>query len=60
MPRQRFPAREVYVVKELADSLKNLSKDHKYHKWLNDMKAVLMEHMFSGELIKKGTIPQHI
>lgn len=59
MPRHRFPAKEVWVVGELAEVLRNLPKEHKYRKWLEDMKKVLMEHMFSGELIRKGTIPKH-
>ncbi len=53
----RFPAPEVYVIKELADSLQALPAGHKFHKWLADMKVVLTEHKFSGELIKKNQIP---
>jgi hypothetical protein len=47
----------VFIVEELNRSLAELPKDHRYKKWINDMKIVLKENMFSGELIRKGQIP---
>ena len=35
----RFPAPEVYIIKELADFLKKLSNGHKFLKWITDMKG---------------------
>jgi hypothetical protein len=57
MPRHRMPAREVYVIGDLNESLQGLPTEHKFKKWINDMKNVLKEHMFSGELIGKGLVP---
>ena len=55
----RFPAPEVYVIKELADFLQGLPVGHKFLKWIADMKIVLKEHKFAGELVKKGQIPNY-
>jgi hypothetical protein len=55
----RVPASHVYVVKELDDFLQTLSVDHKFRKWVADMKIVLKENKFSGELIKKNRIPKY-
>ena len=57
MPRS--PAPEVYIVKGLNELLKNLAENHKFQKWIRDMKTVLMEHKYSGELIKKCQIPDY-
>jgi hypothetical protein len=53
----RFPAPDVYVVEELKELLDELGPDHKFNRWIQDMKGVRKEHKFSGELIKKGQIP---
>ena len=55
----RFPASDVYITGDLADFLKGFDGDHKFHKWIRDMKAVLKEHMFSGDLVKKAQIPNY-
>ena len=57
MPRS--PAPEVYIVEGLNEFLKNLAENHKFQKWIRDMKTVLMEHKYSGELIKKCQIPDY-
>ncbi|MBE3115978.1 hypothetical protein IMZ68_02115 [Candidatus Bathyarchaeota archaeon] len=57
MPRS--PAPEVYIVEELSNFLHNLAENHKFRKWLFDMKTVLKEHKYSGELIKKSQIPKY-
>lgn len=56
---KRSPAPNVYFIEELDNFLRGLGSEHKFVKWLNDMKNVLMEHKFSGELIKKGQIPRY-
>lgn len=55
----RVPASHVFIVGELNDYLQTLSSDHKYRRWIADMKTVLKEHMYSGELIKKNLIPKY-
>jgi len=57
MPRHRSPAREVYVVSNLHQLLQTLPADHKFRKWIADMKVVLKEHMFAGDLIGKKLVP---
>jgi hypothetical protein len=57
MPRPRIPAKEVYFVEELDRLLQGLAADHKFKKWTGDMKTVLKEHMFSGDLIEKRLVP---
>ena len=54
----RIPARDVHVIDDLNQKLQALPEDHKYLKWIADMKAVLKENMFAGDLIKKGIVPQ--
>ena len=56
---RRVPAPKVLVIGELSDFLHNLAPNHKYHKWIADMKNVLKENMFSGELIKKSQFPKY-
>jgi len=55
---RRVPASKVFMIGELNDFLRTLEPNHKYHKWIADMKAVLKEHVYSGELIKKNQIPR--
>jgi hypothetical protein len=52
-----MPAKDVFFVIELDSLLKTLDDDHKFHKWLADMKTVLKEHMFAGDLIGKTLVP---
>ena len=57
MSRRRTPAHEIFVVGDLDQLLKELPADHKFRKWVGDMKVVLKEHMFAGELIGKKLVP---
>jgi hypothetical protein len=52
-----MPARAVFIIEDLAQKLRGLPEDHKYSKWIADMKAVLKENIFAGDVIKKGLIP---
>jgi hypothetical protein len=54
---RRTPAPNVFIVSELNVVLQGLEPNHKYRKWIADMKEVLKEHMYSGELIRKKQIP---
>ena len=55
----RRPSPAIFLSEELSSLLQALGTDHKFSKWIRDMKLVLKEHMFSGELIKKNQIPQY-
>jgi hypothetical protein len=55
----RHPSPAIYLSDELSGLLKTVGPDHKFSKWIEDMKLVLKEHMFSGNLIKKKQIPQY-
>jgi hypothetical protein len=55
----RKPAPKVFIVGELNDLLQKLDTSHKFHKWLSDMKAVLKENIYAGELVRKSQIPKH-
>ena len=57
MPRKPSPA--VYLDKELEDMLKKLDSNHKFNKWIADMKSVLKENMLAGDRIRKKQIPRH-
>ena len=57
MPRKPSPA--VYLDKELEDILKKLDSNHKFNKWIADMKSVLKENMLAGDRIRKKQIPRH-
>jgi len=49
----RKPSHSVFWSKELSDFINGLDQNHKYRKWISDMEAVLLENMFSGDLVKK-------
>lgn len=53
----RIPAREVYIIEDLDQKLRELPKTHKYLKWVAAMKTVLKENIFAGDLIRKCNIP---
>jgi len=55
----RHPSPAIYLSEELSGLLEAVGPDHKFSKWIEDMKLVLKEHMFSGDLIKKKQIPQY-
>jgi hypothetical protein len=55
----RVPTPQVFIISELSIFLKTLDPNHKYVKWIADMKAVLKENMYCGELIKKNQIPRY-
>lgn len=55
----RRPSPAVFLSKELDELLNNLNSDSKLRKWVENMEAVLKEHMFAGELVKKKQIPSY-
>ena len=54
----RKPSPKVFISEELAQCLRKLGSEHKIAKWISDMKTVLKENMFAGELIRKSQIPK--
>jgi hypothetical protein len=56
---KRHPASAISISKELNDLLQTLGPNHKFSKWIEDMKNVLKEHVFSGEQVKKNQIPKY-
>ena len=54
----RKPAPKVFVSEDLAQCLRKLGPEHKTTKWISDMKIVLKENMYAGELIRKSQIPK--
>ena len=54
----RKPASKVFISDELAKYLRKLRPEHKIAKWINDMREVLKENMYAGELIRKSQIPK--
>jgi len=54
----RKPSPKVFISDELAKRLRKLGPEHKTAKWISDMKEVLKENMYSGELIGKSQIPK--
>ena len=49
----------MFLSKELEDFLKELDSNHRFNRWVADMKSVLKENMFAGECIGKKRIPKH-
>jgi hypothetical protein len=47
----------VYLSKDLRDFLRRYDPNHKFNKWIADMKSVLWENMFAGDCIPKRQIP---
>ena len=54
----RKPASKVFISDELAQHLRKLGPEHKIAKWINDMREVLKENTYAGELIRKSQIPK--
>ena len=54
----RKPAPKIFVSDELAERLEKLKPEHKIARWISDMKGVLKENMYAGELIRKKQIPK--
>ena len=54
----RKPSAKVFLSEDLAQYLGRLRPENKINKWINDMKTVLMENMYAGELIRKSQIPK--
>lgn len=59
MSPERKPAPQVFVSPELFDLLKHLESDHKFAKWVNEMKDALLFNMLSGDSIQKRRIPKY-
>lgn len=53
------PSPAVHLSEELEDFLKEINPNHKFNKWIADMKSVLKENMFAGNCIRKKQIPKH-
>ena len=56
----RKPAPKIFVSTELAERLEKLGPEHKIARWINDMKGVLKENMYAGELIREKSDPETI
>jgi hypothetical protein len=54
----RKPAPKIFVSNELAQRLEKLRPEHKIARWINEMKRVLSENMYAGDLIRKSQIPK--
>lgn len=54
----RKPAPKVFIFDELSQYLRKFGPEHKIAKWINDMREVLKENMYAGELIRKSQIPK--
>ena len=54
----RKPSPAVFSSFELKELLKNQGNDDKIVKWIGDMKTVLTENMYAGDLVPKNLIPQ--
>jgi len=59
MSSEQKPAPQVFVSEELSLLLKNLGSDHKFVKWINEMKDKLLFNMLSGDSIQKRRIPKY-
>jgi hypothetical protein len=54
----RKPAPKVFISEELAELLRKVGAQSKISGWVGDMKEVLRENMYAGELIRKSQIPK--
>jgi CTP synthase (UTP-ammonia lyase) len=54
----RKPSPKVFVSEDLAKLLEKVGSRSKFSKWIGDMKEVLRENMYAGELVRKGQIPK--
>ena len=53
------PAPQVFVSRELHDLLESLEPDHRFVRWIDEMKDRLLFNMLSGDSIRKRRIPRH-
>jgi len=53
------PSPAVHLSEELESFLKDFDSNHKFNRWIADMKSVLKENMFAGDCIPKRQIPNH-
>jgi len=54
----RKPSPKVFISEDLAKLLKKVGPQNKISKWVGDMKEVLRENMYAGELIRKSQVPK--
>lgn len=54
----RKPSLRIFISEDLARLLKETGPKNKISKWIDDMKEVLRENMYAGELIRKSQIPK--
>ena len=54
----RKPSPKIFISEDLAKLLRKLGPENKISKWIDDMKEVLRENMYAGELIRKSQIPK--
>jgi len=54
----RKPSLRIFISEDLARLLKEIGPESKISKWIDDMKEVLRESMYAGELIRKSQIPK--
>jgi hypothetical protein len=55
----RKPSKAVYISRELNNLLDSLDLDHKFNKWIDNMKISLKENMLKGNKIRKSQIPDY-
>jgi hypothetical protein len=54
----RKPAPQIFISEDLAKLLTKVGRQNKFSKWVGDMREVLRENMYAGELIRKSQIPK--
>jgi hypothetical protein len=54
----RKPSPKIFISDDLAKLLKKVGPQNKISKWIGNMKEVLRENMYAGELIRKSQIPK--
>jgi hypothetical protein len=55
----RHPSPAIFLSKDLQDYLAGLDDNDKIKKWIEDMKNVLEENMYAGNIIEKKLIPTY-
>jgi hypothetical protein len=54
----RKPSPKIFISEDLAELLQKVGPKNKLSKWVGNMKTVLGENMYAGELIRKSQIPK--
>jgi hypothetical protein len=54
----RRPSPAIFISDDLAKLLRKLGPENKIAKWIDNMREVLRENMYAGELIRKSQIPR--